>query len=162
MSYLFLREDNDEVIEVDFATMMTMDSLGCITLKDGATARRVRTLEPSEAPRQGIAVDAERPIVSDALGITHQQLESYRADLTRHGFSGVEFKPDPHCPGFYQAHFSGRQEWQRYIKHRGLHDRNSAHGSGASLSQADLDRAAQLVRRDLAERAVNGDSCQIS
>lgn len=158
--YLFRREDNDELIWLTFAEMMAMDSLGSVRLEDGVIARRCRHLESQTThtgiklpPKEGAATGIDRPIVSDSLGFTHHQLEGFEADRVRHGFSGVEFKPDPHVPGFFQAHFSGRAEWQRYIAHRGMTDRNSTLGSGSSLTQEDLDNAAALVKRSLAERA---------
>lgn len=158
--YLFRREDNDALIEVDFQAMIQQDALGAITLPDGVTARRCRHLEQPVTvapPKEGAAVGLEKPIVSDSLGFTYHQLAAFEADRVQHGFSGVEFRPDPLVPGFYQAHFSGRAEWERYYRHRGYGDRNSLLGSAPALSQADLDRAADLVNRDLADRASCGN-----
>lgn len=146
-TYPFRRDDTGELIEVDFATMLQAEGpLGILTLPCGATARRVRTGD-TMSPRAGTASDVDRPIVSDALGFIGEQLADFEADRVRHGFSGIEFRPDPRVPQFYQAHASSRAEFERYARHRGKQDNNSRNGSGVTLTEGDLKRAAQLVSR---------------
>jgi hypothetical protein len=143
--YLFRREDTGEVIELDFVTMMTMDSMGCVTLDDGVVARRARDLDP-QLQRAEIVRELEKPVVSDSLGFTEKQLADFEADRKRHGFTGVEFKRDPDVPQFFQVHCSGKAEWDRYVKHRGMNDCNSMNGGRQALSERDLRAAEQKVR----------------
>lgn len=143
--YVFRREDNGELVEVDFAAMMEMDALGVITLPDGVQARRVRDGEPRKSSEPSLGID--KPIVSDTLGFAQHQLEHFEADRKAHGFTGVEFVRDPHVPEFFQVKFSSVREWRRYIHHRGMCDKNSRNGGGVVLTQGDLDRARELINR---------------
>jgi hypothetical protein len=77
-------------------------------------------------------------IVSDALGCIADAVDERRADAQIHGFSGVDFKPDPKVPQFYQAHFSCPDQHRRYIEHCGLTDRNSRNGGSAQITPEHL------------------------
>ncbi len=136
-TYQFKREDNGEVVEVDFPTMMTMDILGCITLPCGASARRVRTVTLQQAER---IEELEKPVLSDALGFCEAQFNDFELDRVKNGFRGVEFVRDPKVPQFFQVKITSKAEWARYVKHRGFGDRNSRNGSGASVSAVELER----------------------
>lgn len=139
--YVFRREDNGELIEVDWDTMMGQQG-GFITLPDGVQARRCTHLENGEAKTTLQKSDAglHPKIVSDTLGCGQYQVEELREDARRNGF-GVEFAPDPAVPEFYQAHVGSVAEWRRYIKHRGLFDKNGRNGGGATLSREQFERA---------------------
>lgn len=139
MTYQFRREDNGQLIEVNFETMMQKVA-GVITLPDGATAREVRTGWRKAAK----AIDIHKPektIVSDALGFGQHQLDAFEEDRKRNGFTGVEFRRDPQVPEFFQVHISGRKEHARYVRHRGFTDKNGGNGSGAMLSEDQMQRA---------------------
>jgi len=141
--YQFVREDNGEVVEVGFEKMMEQDAAGFIKLDDGVSARRVQDLPKKDKKRRKKAVP-EIP-VSDALGFTSHQLAEFEYDRKRNGFSGVEFTPDPSCPEFYQVRFSSLKERDRYIRHRGMVDRNKTKGS--ALSERDFSDARELLGR---------------
>jgi hypothetical protein len=151
-AYLYRREDNGCLVEVDFATMMEQ-KCGFITLPDGVEARRCVHLEIERDGRQKAAPvrEIEKPIVSDALGFPQHQLAEFEQDRAKHGFGGVEFTPDPRVPEFYQVRISGKREYQRYLKHRQMHDRNSRNGGGQALSPELLERAAAIVKREKGE-----------
>ena len=141
--YLFRRDDG-VIIWVDFELMMSKVG-GKITLPDGMTATEVR--KPAKvSAKVGTAQETLKPIVSDSLGFTAHQLAEFEADRVANGFTGVEFKPDPRVPEFYQAHFSGRDEWRRYAEHRGLFEKNGGLGSAAALSPEILRRAMERAR----------------
>lgn len=93
------------------------------------------------------ALGIDRPVVSDSLGCIGEQVAELQADAQLHGFSAVEFKPDPHVPGFYQAHCNSPDQWRRYVEHRGLDDRNSRNGGTATLTPELLERAKELASR---------------
>ena len=141
--YQFVREDNGEIVEVDFEKMMEQDAAGFIKLDDGVSARRVQDLPRHEKKRRKKGVP-EIP-VSDALGFTAHQLAEFEYDRKSNGFSGVEFTPDPMCPEFYQVRFSSLKERDRYIRHRGMVDRNKT--KGAALSKGDFESARELLGR---------------
>lgn len=142
--YRFRREDTNEIISVDFETMMTQDAAGFVTLDGGVRARRVndfvrpdRTIEPNNAPMP--------PPVSDAMGFPMSQLTEFEEDRTRNAFHGVEFRPDPTCPAeFVQVHFASHAERDRYMRHRGMVDRNRT--AGGALSKQDLEAAAEFAK----------------
>ena len=140
--YLYRREDDGEVVEVDFETAMSQQA-GYITLPDGVSARRIyeSTGEKSATPRTPIAAVP----LSDAMGCTAAQVGEMASDAKRHGFTGVEFVQDKTEPTFYQAKFSSWAEWDRYRKHRHLVDKNSRNGSGAALCPATFERAKARV-----------------
>lgn len=142
--YRFIREDDGFVIEVDFETMMGQDVAGYITLDDGVQARRVMDVE-NKRPTIERGNANRTPPSSDALGFTAHQLWEFEEDRRRNGFSGVEFKPDPSCPEFYQVHFSSHGERDRYMQHRNFVDKNYTKGN--PLSAKDLDAAREWAER---------------
>lgn len=156
--YAFRREDNDELFWVDFEAMIHNTMNGFMALSDGTEARRVPRFDrvPRAVKQEAEKISRQpcdlRPIVSDALGFPTAQLADFEADRAAHGFSGVEFKPDPQVPEFTQVHFKGREEWARYVKHRGYVDRNGSKTSAVLLSQDDLDRAKELVSRTASQK----------
>lgn len=157
--YYFRREDNDEIIEVDFQTAMSADAAGFITLPDGVVARRARSLEPRlEASSKGTP-ELNKPMVSDALGFIAEQLPDFEADRKRHGFSAIEFVRDPTCPTFVQVKCSSPAEFQRYREHRNemskspsnkfkgeFNDKNRRNGGGQPLSKRDFEIAEAKIR----------------
>ena len=152
MSYLYRRDDNGEVVDVGFAQMLDQKD-GFIILPDGSSARRCVHLEIERDRKFAVPVDSERrdkvssAIVSDALGFTAAQYADFEADRVKNKFSGVEFKKDPTCPWFYQAHFSSWAARDAYMKHRQLRDNNSKNGSGATLTREQLEAAAEMLMR---------------
>jgi hypothetical protein len=149
MTYIYRREDNDELIEVDFETAM-QQQYGAIRLPDGVYARRCVSLElerdgVSAAP-SGKAMLLNRPIVSDTLGFCQHQLADFEADRVKNGFTGVEFKQDPRVPEFYQVHVSGPEEHRRYIEHRGYSDMNSSNGGGKPFTPEQFEEAQRKVK----------------
>jgi hypothetical protein len=145
--YAFRRVDTDEIVHVDFEKMMEQDAAGYIRLDDGVEARRV--VDFSNTPRDKPTERDGKPIPpSDAMGFIGDQLGEFEADRVANGFSGVEFVLDPMCKGndfeFYQVKCSSRREWERYVAHRGMVDRNRS--CGVSISPAELQRASEMVR----------------
>jgi hypothetical protein len=145
--YAFRREDNGKVAWVDFETMMEQQA-GFITLPDGVEARRCIDLEhrtlPSGKREKNIIPP---PAVSDSLGFPIQALGDKEAQRKQFGCTDIEFRPDPVVPGFVQVHGTSRAALDRYTKKRGLANITSSLGSGAMLSQVQLDRAAEMVSR---------------
>ena len=90
--------------------------------------------------------ELEKPIVSDACGFIQQQLGDFETDRVKNGFTGIEFVRDKDVPQFYQVKCNSRKEFARYVKHRGMCDRNSRNGSAAGITQKELDAAARLVK----------------
>jgi hypothetical protein len=142
--YKFIREDNGEVVEVGFEAHMNQDCAGWITLPDGVRARRSTTY-PTEKSAALPSVPAGVPLPSDAMGFTAHQIVEFEADKERHGYQGVEFKPDPQCPDFYQVHFSSYKARDAYIAHRGLVDRCKT--SGVSLTPTLLREAQERAKQ---------------
>lgn len=141
--YKFARMDTGLVVEVDFETMMQQDMAGFITLPDGVRARRINEFNVDHHKRdQGNANRTPPP--SDALGFTVNQLAEFEADRVKHGFNGIEFKPDPTCPEFMQVHFSSHKVRDDYIAHRGMVDKNKT--KGAALSADMLSRAMENAK----------------
>lgn len=159
--YAFRREDNGELFWCDFETTIHETKNGFMTLSDGVEARRVPRFDrvPRAVTQEVEKVKGQpadlRPIVSDALGFPTAQLADFEADRVAYGFSGVEFKPDPKVPEFTQVHFKGRGEWQRYLKHRGYVDRNGSRSTPVLLSEDELQRAAELVSRPMAQKKLD-------
>ena len=146
--FAFKREDNDEIVWVDWTTMMGQIG-GFITLSDGVEARRCVYLEggsPSPAPpvQRGSPV----PVVSDALGFPKQCLKEREAQRQEWGLADIEFRRDPRVPEFYQVHCGSEAARDRYARHRNMVNRTGSLGGGVMLSQEDLDRAAELVSRE--------------
>jgi hypothetical protein len=156
MGYIFRREDTGRIIEVDFSMMMDQDAAGYITLDDGVQARRCVHLEDPRAIRIGNAPDRNPTpeIVSDAMGVTCNQVEEMRQDAAKNGI-GVEFVRDPLEPTFYQAKFGSWKEWDRYRRHRGFTDNNGKNGGGATLTPAQFERAKQKILESHDARVVD-------
>lgn len=145
MTYKYIRDDNGEVVEVDFLTAINQSTGGFITLEDGTTARRLHEQQSRPAPDG--PRNREPELVSDSLGFPAQQLGTFEADRIEHGFNGVEFKPDKDVPGFMRVHFSSKGQWERYVKHRGLCDMNGSNGGRSVFSEAQLERAGEILSR---------------
>jgi hypothetical protein len=94
----------------------------------------------------------EKPIVSDALGFISDQLGQFEVDRVKHGFTGIEFVPDKDVPQFMQVKASSRSEWARYVKHRGMYDKNSRNGGGAVPSEKEFE---ELKARMLEKYPIN-------
>lgn len=148
------RDDDGNIVYVDFDTMMEMDAQGFLMI--GKTlCRRARDLEPKTTRRQSLP-NATVARVSDSLGFIDEGLDDMRAHLKESGVHGVEFKPDPQCEGFQQVHFSSEKAHQDYVASRGCYDKNSKNGSGAILSSLDLENAKELVKREHASPSLEG------
>jgi hypothetical protein len=91
----------------------------------------------------GDATGQPPALVSDSLGFIEGDLANRRAQVAAHGFTGVEFKPDPVVNGFYQVHFSGPAERIRYEKMRNYANTSSLNGSSAMLSPCHFEQARQ-------------------
>ena len=61
-------------------------------------------------------------LVSDAAGVHPNQVSEFRDDAQKNGFTGVSFTEGGDCV------FHSRRERARYLKHRGLFDRNGGYG----------------------------------
>ena len=85
---------------------------------DPASGEVVETTPPAKEREQ---VD----FISDSMGFTVQQLGEFESDRKAHGFSSIEFKPDPQVPQFYQVHAGSRREMLKYAAHRGLVDKGA-------------------------------------
>jgi hypothetical protein len=140
MTCIFRREDNGELIELDFATVMAKQKDGFVQLDDGVLARRCIHLE-QQAERAAKRAELDRPIISETLGFTSHQLAEMEADRKSHGFRGVEFIEDKDEPNYYNVKCDSPASWRAYMAHRGLCDRNGSNGGGASLSPLLLERA---------------------
>lgn len=147
--YQFAFEDNGEVIDVDFETMMAMDAAGYVEIC-GRVARRIN--RPSVRRETEQSGHQQAPMVSDSMGFIEAALPQWEQHRQEHGFKSVEFRPDPQVPGFVQVHFHNRAERERYIKARGLYDKNSTNGSKALLCPALLSRTRKLVERIAADK----------
>jgi hypothetical protein len=142
-TYCFQREDTGEVIEVDFVTMMESKD-GFLEVEPGVFAKRIG--RESKRTRTK-AVAGRTTIVSDALGFGQHQLSEMESDRQLHGFSDIEFKPDPHTPQFFQVHCGSEAAKKRYMRHRGFTDRNSRNGGGQVLSPDMIEQAKAIVDR---------------
>ncbi len=144
--YLFRREDNGRIESLSFLEMMAMDAAGFVTLADGVQARRCRTAETIIAvDKQEARKELEKPILSDSLGFCANQLADFEADRVKHGFTGVEFVREPGLPEFIQVKISSAAEWARYVKHRGMCDRNSRNGGGVAFTPEQMEDAKQRI-----------------
>ncbi len=150
--YAFRREDNGKLTWVPWAVMIMQDRAGFITLSDGAQARRCLSEENYASPQKMERTETglARTITSDALGFGQHQFGEFEEDRRQHGFSGVEFVRDPQVPEFYQVKCRSRDEFNRYLSHRGYVQQSSL--GGVRLSQSDLDRAANLASRSISAK----------
>ena len=153
--YKFRREDNDDVIEVDWSTMMTQDVAGFITLPDGVKARRCPSNSQlgncCDSSGGGIDIGGGKEIESDSLGFIEQQFDEFELDRVKNGHVGVRFERDPDVPQFFKVKCSSRGAWDAYVKHRGMFDKNRAN-AGVSITQAELDAAAKSTKSDVDAR----------
>lgn len=151
--YAFRREDNGEVVWVDWPTMMEQ-KFGFITLPDGVEARRCVHLEeqPESSSASAPKHAGSMPVVSDSLGFPVQALADRKAQLKvlkeQHGIQGIEFRPDPQQPHFYQVHCASENARDEYAAKRNMVNRTGTLGAGAMLSPALLERAEEMVSRD--------------
>lgn len=146
------RKENGKVVYLTFAEMMDADASGFVTLKDGSSARRARDLEPIQR-NHSERVQLRTDCVSDSMGFTSASLSDMKKHLKEQRIRGVEFKPDPQVPGFFQVHCSSEKAKMAYAKSRGMSDHNSRNGSGAIIGAADLAAAKELVLREHGEAA---------
>lgn len=140
--YKYCREDTGEIVEVDYAAHIH-HSHGWITLEDGVKAKRVR--DPEE-PRKivGPKKVGTKKLVSDSLGFGKHQLAEFEADRAQHGFSDVEFKPDPMVPEFIQVHFETTAARDRYARHRQYGNKTGL--GGVRFTEEELARAEDRVK----------------
>ena len=138
--YKFRREDNGEIVEVDFRTAIEAHH-GWITLPDGVEAKRVHD-SPLRA-RETCVKTGSRAIVSDSMGFCDFQLQDFEADRKANGFTDVEFVRDPAVPGFMQVKCGSRDTYNKYAAHRGYDNKNSM--GGMRLSEEDMARAVDFV-----------------
>ena len=145
--YAFRRSDNDQIIWVDWSTMIDQQN-GFITI-DGVEARRCTHLEKSTCRKLKIDPNniTSPPAISDSLGFPEQCLAGRQRQLQELGCRGIEFKRDPKCPEFFQVHGSSRSALDSYTKKRGFVNRTGSLGGGVILSQDDINRAAEIVTR---------------
>ena len=141
--YKFRCEETDEIVEFPFDIMMRQ-KYGFLE-HDGMTYRRIHDVPRMKKSSKYEGVKAE--ILSDTLGFGQHQFEEFEADRKRHGFTGVEFVRDKEVPEFYQAKIDSVKEWRRYIKHRGLVDRNGRNGGGSPISPDQIEASARLIGR---------------
>lgn len=158
--YIFRRSDNEELVFVDFETMMGQDSLGWIEI-GGVKARRCHFLETQQERKQ----EEKGPYLSKgpihpsmSLGFGEHQLGEMQEHLTREKFTDVEFVPQVvlneqtgEKKTWYDVKCGSWKTWDRYRKSRGPNgefaDLNSRNG-GMTMSAADLAAAEALVKRE--------------
>ncbi len=95
----------------------------------------------------GEATGLPASLVSDTLGVPECSVDKYQSEAVAAGFSGVEFKPDPVEPKFYQAHFSGPEERRRYEEFCGLVNKSGKNGGQTAFAPGHLEQAKQQVVR---------------
>lgn len=141
--YEFRREDNGKSVTLGFDAMMSQDVAGYVTLPDGVKARRVHDGKPIGKQAEHRAMAGAPILPSDALGFTAHQFAEFEADRKHHGFHGVEFVRDKSYDKFFQVKCSSRKEWEKYVAHRQMVDKNKS--SGAALSAVQLRKAQEKV-----------------
>jgi len=150
-SYKFKREDNGQVIEVDFATMMDMDAGGYLEQEiDGQRVTLKRVHDKSHTEKiKAIPLGIPPKIVSDTFGCSAFQVNDFRENAKRHGFTGVQWVPEPDFSDtqFYQAQFSGPEEKRRYAEFCKCPDKNSKNGGSPTLTEEAFERARAGVLR---------------
>lgn len=138
------RDECGNVTWVDFETMME-SSAGYLELDD-KTYRRAHDLEEKPEPRNEKLIE-RASMLSDSMGFTKKILADRVEHLKKSGIRGIEFKEDPHVPGFYQVQCDSERAKLAYAKTLGMSDRNSRNGSGAMLSADQLEGAKELLLR---------------
>lgn len=141
--YEFRREDNGKSVMLGFNEMMAQDVAGYVTLPDGVRARRAHDGKPIGKQAEYREMAGAPLLPSDALGFTSHQLAEFEMDRKQHGFSGVEFVRDKTCHTQWQVKCSSRREWEKYVAHRQMVDKNKS--SGAALSAEQLRKAQEKV-----------------
>lgn len=148
MSYIYRRLDNDELVEVGFATCMTQDVTGCIVLPDGTQARRCVWLElaSDQRPKDGQpVVPCSVKHTSTAMGFISSQIGEFEADRVKHGFSDVEFVLDKE--GYTYSVVCGSEKTkQMYAKHLGYVDASSRNGSKMGPEEFEMARQKVLEK----------------
>lgn len=130
------RTDDGEIVELTYCDFMLSDDAGFITLDDGRVAKRVNRGDSWRSKSKG--PNGTPKIVSDALGFTVSQLREMEEDRVKSRIRGIEFRPDPDVPEFYQVHCDSEQAKSRYMKHRGFSDKNSKNGSSCVISELEF------------------------
>lgn len=151
--YQFRNEITGEVIEVDFETMMNQGAGGFLELEvDGqkVTFKRVHDDERSPSGKPIILAAPPKIISGLALGVFDTQVDDYREDAKKHGFTDIEFVPEKDFQetGFYEAHCTCPEQWARYVKHRGLPEGNGQTGSAVAISGEQIEQARQQILRN--------------
>jgi len=151
VKYIFRRTDNDQLVEVDFDTMMTQQG-GYITLPDGAEARRCAYLEKPDEPPQPKSDKRKKvqaKIVSMSLGCTGHQVKEFRKLMADHKIPGeLVGEESPHGTHFYNAIFPSWRARDAFAKLRGItNDRNSRNGGATPLGTVLYDRAVAITTR---------------
>jgi hypothetical protein len=160
VSYYFRREDNGEILEVDWTAMMNMDVAGYITLDDGVQARRCQ--RPSMRRKGEVPQGAAKfeHVSNIAFAVPPSAVESFADDAKRNGFN-IEWKPDykgadaDGTINSFNAHIPLSQ-LNRYRKHRlgpDAFDKNSKNGRGAVIYADDIEKSKKLVERQYATEA---------
>lgn len=144
--YQYRRLDNDEVIEVDFDTMINQSAGGFIELEIGGVKVEAKRVHDQTVKVKKVTYATDPPIVSDSLGFGQHQLADFERDRVAHGFTGVEFVRDPQVPEFFQARIGSVKELEAYRTHRGLTDRNSRNGSTATVSPKQMAEAEKWAK----------------
>lgn len=149
MSTHQFKADDGEIREVDFLTMMNAKD-GFLEI-DGKVFRRLPdAIRKKKARKLRNAPRSE--CVSDALGFSKHCLPRMQRELDEmkrtKGIRGIDFREDPDVPGVMQVVANTQQAKLRYAAERGMSDRNSRNGSGATLTQKDFDDARDLLLRD--------------
>lgn len=146
MSYPFRRLDTDEIIEVDFQTMMEKDVAGFLQVEiDGqqVECRDVRGQLASARQSEPQAIGPPPKVVNALnLGFMSTQLAEMEEDRKRHGFHGIEFEKNPEDPRYYQVVACSRGELMRYAAHCGCpDDMTSKNGSAVGITAKELEEA---------------------
>jgi len=146
--YYYRREDNGELVTVPYSEAIRQDIAGYIAI-GGVPAKRVHSKDPVDSTEKSkpTAAHKDRPIISDTLGFGQHQLADFEADRKANGFNGVEFVRDPTVPEFFQVKIDSQKEWGKYVKHRGMFDKNSMNGSSVMLTEKDFEDAKKLALR---------------
>ncbi len=137
------RDDDGNIIYVDFDTMMGMDGMGFLKI-GGTMTRRARDLEDKPVTTQG-EVNHQVDHVSDSLGFTKSCLKGMIGQLETSGVKGIEFVEDPDVPNFYQVHASSKEAKLKYAKSRQFRDQTAT--DLAVLGPYDLKCAQEMVQR---------------
>jgi hypothetical protein len=139
------RGESGEVVWVDFETMM--GACGPFLELDGETYKRAYDLEIELNRKEKEKLIPRASGLSDSMGFTKKALAERVEHLKQTGIKGIEFKEDPQVPGFYQVQYDSEKARNKYAKKLGLRDQNSRNGSGAMLSEEQMNKARDLVLR---------------